>query len=52
MSIFILKGILTVKEEYVESIKQRLEECEDVALLDLILQLLQKSNETNNENTK
>ena len=37
-----MKGILKVKEEYVESIKQMLEECEDVALLDLIFQLLKK----------
>lgn len=31
-----------MKEEYVESIKQMLEKCEDVALLDLIFQLLKK----------
>ena len=37
-----MKGILKVKEEYVELIKLMLESCEDIALLDLIYQLLKK----------
>lgn len=30
--------------EYIKMIKEKLDECNDVALLDLILQLLHKSN--------
>jgi hypothetical protein len=37
-----MKGIPNVKDEYVESIKQMLEACDDIALLDLIFQLLKK----------
>jgi hypothetical protein len=37
-----MKGVPQVKEDYIESIKQMLEACDDIALLDLIYQLLKK----------
>ena len=35
-----------MKEEYIESIKKRIESCEDISLLDLIHQLLVKEGVT------
>lgn len=32
-----------MKQEYIEKIIQKLQECEDIALLDLILKILEKS---------
>lgn len=37
-----------MKEEYIEYINKQLEKCEDIELLDLIFQLLVKSNKTQN----
>lgn len=33
-----------MQKEYIDAITKELEQCDDVALLDFILQLLQKSN--------
>lgn len=35
-----------MKQEYIEAITRKLDECEDLALLDLIFKLLCKSAET------
>lgn len=32
-----------MKQEYIDKIVEQLQKCEDISLLDLILQLLQKS---------
>lgn len=32
-----------MKQEYIEKIIQKLQECEDIALLDLVYQILEKS---------
>lgn len=42
-----MKGIQKMKEEYVKIITGMIEECEDVALLDLIFQLLKKEGYAN-----
>jgi len=41
-----------MKEEYIEYINKQLEKCEDIELLDLIFQLLVKSNKTQNNANK
>ncbi len=38
-----VKGVLRMKEKYIEQIIDSLYQCEDLPLLDLILKLLEKS---------
>ena len=38
-----LKGVINMRRQYIAEINEQLEKCNDVALLDLILTLLNKS---------
>lgn len=38
-----MKGVLSVKQYLIDQIVERLQQCEDLALLDLILKLLLES---------
>ena len=39
------KGFSIMKQDYINAIKEQLEACNDVALLDLVYQIMNKANE-------